>query len=226
MTQALVLLSGGQDSTTCLYWATQEFDEVYTVSFEYGQRHMQQEIRAASHVSQMSRARLHLVLPLQVVSVIGNSALVGKGDVNEKGANGLPLSFVPGRNILFLTVATMWAYKLGIHYLVGGMCQTDYSGYPDCRREFVDKMQETLSEGMSYPIAIHTPLMWLTKAQTVNMAHMLKGCWEALAYTHTCYEGKFPPCGKCPACQLRAKGFKEAGYDDPLLVRYATILQH
>lgn len=218
MTAAVVLLSGGQDSTTCLYWAFRHFDPVYPISFNYGQRHASKELQAAGKIFQFSKARCHITLPLQAIQIIGDSSLVGQGDVNEMKC-GLPASFVPGRNIVFLTFAAMWAHKLVAHDLVGGMCQTDYSGYPDCRRMFIDKMENTLSVGMDWEIKIHTPLMFLTKADTVKLARELPGCYEALAFTHTCYEGKWPPCGKCPACKLRAKGFAEAGVEDPLLKR-------
>jgi 7-cyano-7-deazaguanine synthase len=137
----------------------------------------------------------------------------------HKKAENLPASFVPGRNILFLTVAAAYAYERGIDNIVTGVCQTDYSGYPDCRDTTIKAVQVALSLGLEKDIVIHTPLMWLTKAETVKLAMDLKGCWKALSYSHTCYEGLFPPCGQCSACKIRAKGFKEAGVVDPLIER-------
>lgn len=133
---------------------------------------------------------------------------------------GLPTSFVPGRNALFLTLAGAVAVKLGAKSIVTGTCQTDYSGYPDCRREFIDAQELALTLAMpssSGPIKIHTPMMFMTKAETVSLARSLQGCWDALALSITCYNGQRPGCGTCPACVLREKGFAEAGESDPAL---------
>lgn len=222
--KALVLLSGGQDSTTTLYIARQVNGKVYALSFDYGQRHSA-EILAASRIAGMAGVNEHIIVQLPELKQIGDSALLGKNEsvsATRPGTN-LPSSFVPGRNILFLTIAGMYAFKLGIRDIYGGMCQTDYSGYPDCRDEFIRSMQTTLSYGMDYILNIYTPLMHLTKAQSVLMASQIPECLDALAYSHTCYEGTFPPCEACPACKLRAKGFKEAGVNDPLLIRASRL---
>lgn len=217
--KALVLLSGGQDSTTCLFWAKEHFADITCLNIRYGQRHLR-EIAAARKIA-------HLIdVPCKefnttIFQDIGDSALVGKGDISasHKSTSDLPASFVPGRNIIFLTIAAMYAYKNNIQDIVTGVCQTDYSGYPDCRENTIRNLQTTLSLGMDTSFKIHIPLMHLTKAASVNLAKTLPGCMEALAYSHTCYEGKIPPCGKCPACLLRAKGFAEAGIIDPLFER-------
>ncbi len=137
------------------------------------------------------------------------------------GATGLPNTFVPGRNLVFITLAAAYAYQRGISEIVTGVCQTDFSGYPDCRESTMVALQAALRAGMDAPFTIHTPLMHLTKAQTVTMLRDLGGL-PLLAYSHTCYEGAVPPCGRCPACVLRAKGFAEAGIADPLQERLAS----
>lgn len=221
--RCLVLLSGGQDSTTCLFWAKQNFSEVSTISFDYGQRHSSKEIEAQIKVSELAEVadeNYHSLSLGTAFRQVGGSSLTGEGLVGDVDPlNNLPKSFVPGRNLIFLTYAASLAYTLGIHDLVGGMCQTDYSGYPDCREETLESLGVAIRQGLDYKIVIHTPLMYLTKADTVRLAQNLPGCMEALTYSHTCYEGIFPPCGVCPACKLRAKGFQEAGVQDPLLLR-------
>jgi len=215
--KALVLLSGGQDSTTCLYWAMNKFEHVMALSIDYGQRH-HIELESAKKIAHIAKVN-HEIFATSIFTDIGDSALVGNGDISasHKSSKDLPSSFVPGRNILFLTVAGALAYKKGITNIVTGTCQTDFSGYHDCRDNTIKSLQVTLSLGLGKDIIIHTPLMWLTKKETVDLAISLPGCGEALAYSHTCYEGQRPPCGKCPACKLREKGFKEAGVEDPLL---------
>ncbi|HZP82631.1 MAG TPA: 7-cyano-7-deazaguanine synthase QueC [Chthonomonadaceae bacterium] len=214
--RAVVLFSGGQDSTTCLYWAlNQGYASVHAVGFDYGQRH-RIELEQARIIADRAGVS-YAVLPLPTLAAIGDSALVGPGDVGQTDRAGLPSSFVPGRNLLFLTAAAAYAYKRGATVLVGGMCETDYSGYPDCRRATLDALQQAIELGMEYPIEIVTPLMYLSKKETVELAYSLPGCWEALAESHTCYEGVRPGCGRCPACVLRAKGFAEAGLTDPAL---------
>ncbi|MCS7065792.1 MAG: 7-cyano-7-deazaguanine synthase QueC [Fimbriimonadales bacterium] len=215
---AVVLLSGGQDSTTCLYWARGRFDRLYALTFDYGQRH-RIELDAARIIARMAGVVEHRILPMRELEELGGSALLSDTPIQETGGRGnLPNTFVPGRNLLFLTLAAAWAYQLECHDLVGGMCQTDYSGYPDCRRATLDALEEAIRLGMEWEIQIHTPLMFLTKAQSVKLAVEV-GAMDALAYSHTCYEGRFPPCGVCPACRLRARGFEEAGIEDPLLIR-------
>ncbi len=215
---AVVLLSGGQDSTTCLYWAKQRFTQIYALTFDYGQRH-RIELDAARTIAQMAGVAQHRILRITELEQLGGSALLTDMPIQETGGRGgLPNTFVPGRNLLFLVLAAAWAYQLECHHLVGGMCQTDYSGYPDCRRATIDALEQAIRLGMEWDITIHTPLMDLTKAESVRLA-MAVGAMEALAYSHTCYEGQFPPCGTCPACRLRARGFEEAGVEDPLLAR-------
>jgi 7-cyano-7-deazaguanine synthase len=224
--RALVLFSGGQDSTTCLAWALERFAHVETVGFDYGQRHAA-ELTARPHILAGIRATFprwaaklgadHL-LPLEILRTIGGTALTDDRRI-EMGAGGLPNTFVPGRNILFLTAAAALAYRRGIADLVGGMCETDYSGYPDCRERTIRAVEEAVNLGMDVQFAIHTPLMAATKAQTWGLAKDLGG--EPLVRliveeTVTCYEGDRAHrhawgygCGRCPACDLRAKGFAE-----------------
>lgn len=221
---AVVLLSGGQDSTTCLYWAKRYYREVHAVSIFYGQRHAA-ELVAAEKIAAGAGATWRK-FELGVLAELADSALVDParavgvaGAYSDMGAAGaLPASFVPGRNALLLAVAASYAVKLGAPHIVTGVCQTDYSGYPDCREEFVTAMEAALSLAMpssTRPLRIHTPLMRLSKVQTVKLARTLPGCWEALGQSLTCYEGRRPACGACPACVLRAKGFAEAGETDP-----------
>lgn len=215
--RALVVLSGGQDSTTCLYWALDRFAEVRAVTFDYGQRH-RIELECAANIARQAGIE-HRILPLSALAALGGNSLTDGNIVvesTEPAAGELPNSFVPGRNLLFLTLAAAYAWQLGIRHLVTGVAQTDYSGYPDCRQETLDSMQQTLRLGMERDFVIHTPLMNLSKKQTVQLAEKL-GALEAMALTHTCYNGERPPCGHCPACTLRARGFLEAGIIDPLL---------
>ena len=218
--KALILLSGGQDSTTSLYWAlaSKAFPKVEALIIDYGQRHYC-EIGSAIKIAKLAKVP-YQVFETNILSKIGDSALISFGDISTKHRNAnLPASFVPGRNLLFLTIAGMFAYKHGIHSIIIGVCQTDYSGYPDCRAETINFMQSTLSLGMDWEFEIFTPMMFLSKKEEVILGNSFPGCMEALALSHTCYEGQFPPCGKCPACVLRAKGFKEAGISDPLIER-------
>jgi len=215
--QALVVLSGGQDSTTCLYWAIDRFgvDNVEAVTFDYGQRH-RIELECARRVAS-SASVSQTELPIDTFSALGGNSLINTEiDVAEGANGGLPNTFVPGRNLIFLTFAAAHAWQHGIANIVTGVAQTDYSGYPDCRQETIDSLSETLQLGMERKFIIHTPLMNMSKKETVLLAQEL-GAIEAMAQTHTCYEGQRPPCGKCPACVLRAKGFAEAGVEDPLI---------
>jgi len=217
--KALVVFSGGQDSTTCLYWAIKQFggDNIKALSFDYGQRHAI-ELESAKKIAQMAGI-VHQIIPINTFDAIQNNALTGDIDVNNSlQENGLPNTFVPGRNLIFLTFAAAIAYQDKITNLVTGVAQTDYSGYPDCREETIQSLSKTISLGMEYPVTIHTPLMHLNKQQTVELAKEL-GALDALAYSHTCYNGQFPPCGQCAACILREKGFQAAGVIDPLLLR-------
>lgn len=222
---ALVLFSGGQDSTTCLAWALDRYEHVETVGFDYGQRHAV-ELRCRHQVVEALRrafppwgAKLgddHL-LDLSVLGRISDTALTSERAI-EYSSNQLPTTFVPGRNLLFLTLAAAVAYRRGLSVLVGGMCETDYSGYPDCRDDTLKAQQVALSLGLDTRLVIETPLMWIDKAQTWTMAERLGG--EALLQivqrdTHTCYLGdrsNLHPwgygCGSCPACELRSAGYE------------------
>ncbi len=223
---ALVLFSGGQDSTVCLAWALARYDRVETVGFDYRQRHAV-ELVCRGEVLKEVRAQFpqwaerlgedHL-LDLGVLGEVSDTALTREVEI-EIGASGLPSTFVPGRNLVFLTFAGALAYRRGLGRLVGGMCETDYSGYPDCRRATLDAMSEALSLGMDRSMPIETPLMYLDKAATWALGQELGG--DALAgliveKTHTCYLGDRTQrhvwgygCGACPACELRAKGWAE-----------------
>ena len=215
--KALVILSGGQDSTTCVFWAIDRFgkDSVETLTFDYGQRH-RIELAAAGAVATYAGVPNH-VLPINTFGRIGGNALTDDsvGVPNTIAANELPATFVPGRNLIFLTFAAAYAWPRDIHNLVTGVAQTDYSGYPDCRRATIDALEQTLALGLERRITIHTPLMHLSKRETVLLAKEL-GAVDAMGLTHTCYNGSRPPCGECAACILRARGFAEAGIPDPL----------
>ena len=222
---ALVLFSGGQDSTTCLAWALSRFERVETVGFDYGQRHSVELACRAPAIACIKAAFRKWadkigddhVVKLDLLKAIGDTALTRNVAI-EMNANGLPNTFVPGRNILFLTVAAAIAYRRGIGTLVTGVCETDYSGYPDCRDDFVKAMQVTLNLGMAQRFKLETPLMWIDKAATWRMAKELGG--DALLtiigeQTHTCYLGDRSQrhdwgygCGHCPACELRKNGYR------------------
>ncbi len=214
--KAVVVLSGGQDSTTCLYWALERFggDQVEALTFDYGQRH-RIELDCAGQVAKHAGVA-HTTLPIDTFAALGGNALTDSHiPVEQAPGNGLPNTFVPGRNLIFLTFAAAFAWQRDLADIVTGVAQTDYSGYPDCRRDTIDAMEQSLNLGMECTFRIHTPLMNLTKKQTVELARDL-GALDAMALTHTCYNGQRPPCGECPACQLRAKGFLDAGLADPL----------
>jgi 7-cyano-7-deazaguanine synthase len=221
---SLVLFSGGQDSTTILAWALDRFDVVQTVGFAYGQRHAAELEARPRIIEQLKREsapwRRRLgadhVLNLGVLSEIGGSALTDDITI-EMREQGLPTTFVPGRNLMFLTAAAALGYRRGIRDLVGGMCETDYSGYPDCRDQTMRAMEQTLELGFAHPFVIHTPLMFIDKAETWRLAERLGG--RALVEliveeTVTCYHGDRTQrhdwgygCGECPACVLRARGY-------------------
>ena len=217
--EAVVVLSGGQDSTTCLWWAIERFGRanVRALTFDYGQRH-RIELDCAASVAENAGVG-HEVLPIDTFAALGGNALTDESlSVSDEMAGGLPVTFVPGRNLVFLTFAAAWAWPRGIEHIVTGVAQTDYSGYPDCRQETLDALAHTLRLGMERDFSIHAPLMDLTKKETVELARDLDAI-GALALTHTCYEGQRPPCGRCQACQLRAKGFAQAGIEDPLVAQ-------
>lgn len=222
---ALVLFSGGQDSATCLAWALDRFARVETVGFDYGQRHrVELDCRAAFRKGLgdlrpdwAERLGGDHLLDLQVLGQVSDTALTSEAEIALR-ADGLPNTFVPGRNLLFFTLAAALASRRGLRHLVGGMCETDYSGYPDCRDDTLKALQATLNLGMASRLVIHTPLMWLDKAQTWRLAEQLGG--DALVglvrdETHTCYIGDHVTrhdwgfgCGACPACELRRGGWE------------------
>lgn len=211
-TSALILFSGGQDSTTCLAWAMKKFDKVYAITIDYGQIH-RIEIKSAQKIAKITKTPLQI----QKVSLLKELTSNALTDPNVKisTGKGLPSTFVPGRNLIFLTIAAIHALKLKTTNIITGVCQTDFSGYPDCRDKFIKSLEKTLRLAMEVPFKIHTPLMWLTKAQTVKLMQKLDKV-DLLKYSHTCYKGLRPACSKCPACKLRLKGFKEAKMNDPL----------
>mgnify|MGYP001024555233 CR=1 FL=1 len=224
--KALVLFSGGQDSTACLAWALDRFAEVETLGFDYGQRHRieldcRQTVRAeiaAQFPHWAPKLGEDHLLDLGLLGQISDTALTQEREI-ELQANGLPNTFVPGRNLLFLTFAATLAYRRGASVLVGGMCETDFSGYPDCRDNTLKALQVALSLGLDTPMTLDTPLMFLTKAQTWAMTEALGGTALndlIVEHTHTCYLGERTTrhawgwgCGRCPACELRARGWDE-----------------
>lgn len=228
--KALVVLSGGQDSTTCLFWAlAQGAEEIHAVTFDYNQRH-NREIEAAKKVAKLAGVASHEIIELGPV-LKGTSPLVSGNELEQYADHqslpgGLEKTFVPMRNQMFLTIAANRAYVLGCDTLITGVCEEDFGGYPDCRQTFIDKFVETCNEGTftgqdgaNGPLKVATPLMYLTKAASVDLALELPGCYEALAYSHTSYDGQYPPLGHDHATLLRAKGFEEAGVPDPLVLR-------
>ncbi len=223
---ALVLFSGGQDSATCLAWALSRYAKVETIGFDYGQRHaveltvrptVLQKLRAQSAEWDGKLGEDHMI-DLSLIGKISDTALTRDVEIVMQ-ENGLPNTFVPGRNLLFMTVAATVAYRRGLDILVGGMCETDFSGYPDCRDDTMKALQVALNLGMATRIKLETPLMWLDKAATWKLARELGG--SALvdlirSETHTCYLGERGVlhdwgygCGTCPACELRARGYRE-----------------
>ncbi|HGS4450051.1 TPA: 7-cyano-7-deazaguanine synthase QueC [Vibrio cholerae] len=210
MKKAVVVFSGGQDSTTCLVQALKEFDEVHAITFDYGQRH-KLEIEVAQQLAKQLGVTAHKVMDVSLLNELAISSLT-RDDIpvsHELQANGLPNSFVPGRNILFLTLAGIYAYQIGATTVITGICETDFSGYPDCRDEFVQAMNQALAKGMDLPLMIRTPLMWLNKAETWALADQLGALDLVRHQTLTCYNGLIGDgCGECPACGLRQAGLK------------------
>ncbi|WP_085694984.1 MULTISPECIES: 7-cyano-7-deazaguanine synthase QueC [unclassified Pseudomonas] len=223
--KALVLFSGGQDSTTCLAWALERYEYVETIGFDYGQRH---EIELQCRINILLEIRNRFpnwakrlgddyVLDLKLLGQISDTAMTAEKEI-EFEKNGLPNTFVPGRNLLFFTFAAAIAYRRGLSVLVGGMCETDYSGYPDCRDNTLKSLQVSLGLGMDLPLVIETPLMWLDKKQTWGLAKDLGGLGFVefvQEETHTCYLGDRQHrhewgygCNDCPACELRRNGFE------------------
>ena len=221
---ALVLFSGGQDSTTCLAWALERYAHVETVGFDYGQRHRieldcRPDILAAlkrDFPSWSARLGDDHMLDLSILGQLSETALTQEKEI-AFAASGLPNTFVPGRNLLFFTFAAAIAYRRGIKHLVGGMCETDYSGYPDCRDDTLKALQVALNLGMEQRFVVDTPLMWIDKAQTFALADEIGGeklMRIVLEHTHSCYMGDRAHrhdwgfgCGTCPACELRSQGW-------------------
>ena len=225
-THALVLFSGGQDSATALAWALDRYTRVETIGFDYGQRH---RVELECRTQFLNKLRAHFphwgtrlgddhLLDLGLLGQVSDTALTAERAI-AFNASGLPNTFVPGRNLIFFTFAAAVAYRRGLSVLVGGMCETDYSGYPDCRDDTLKSLQVTLGLGLDQRVVIETPLMWLDKAQTWWLAHTLGG--DTLVSlitedTHTCYLGDRRTrhawgygCGTCPACELRARGYED-----------------
>ncbi|MFZ6648749.1 7-cyano-7-deazaguanine synthase QueC [Undibacterium sp. TJN25] len=223
---ALVLFSGGQDSTTCLAWALSRYRRVETIGFDYGQRHaieltvrptLLEKMRGFSTDWQQKLGEDHMI-DLSLISQLSHTAMTEDIEIVMQ-ENGLPNTFVPGRNLMFMMTAATLAYRRGINVLVGGMCETDFSGYPDCRDDTMKALQVALNLGMATRLKVETPLMWIDKSQTWELAQDLGG--EALvdlirADTHTCYLGERGQlhdwghgCGTCPACELRARGYHQ-----------------
>jgi len=222
---ALVLFSGGQDSSTCLAWALERYDRVETVGFDYGQRHrieldcreaLRRELTAINPAWAERLGEDHTI-SLASLGEISNTALTSEIAI-EMEDTGLPNTFVPGRNIIFLTFAAALAYRRGLKHIVGGMCETDYSGYPDCRDDTIKALQVALNLGMEKRFVLDTPLMWLDKADTWRLAERLGGprlVETIVKDSHTCYLGERGDlhdwgygCGTCPACELRANGYR------------------
>jgi 7-cyano-7-deazaguanine synthase len=238
---ALVVLSGGQDSTTCLLWAKARFDEVHAITFDYGQKH-RVEIAAAGKVAQMVGVASHRVIDVRGL-LLGRSPLIDPSvpletyadhDSMEQTIGGrVELTFVPLRNMLFAVIAANAALALDCYDIVLGVCAMDNANYPDCTEAFVNRTEQTIREALGMLRAdysrsgkplmrILTPLLFKTKDETVLLAAEHEGWREVMAQSHTCYAGEVPPCGKCHACILRAKGFADAGIPDPLVERFHT----
>ena len=223
--QALVVFSGGQDSATCLAWALSRFQRVVTLGFDYGQRHSVElacRVRVREGIAALTplwaeRLGPDALLDLDIFRQLADTALTSDTPIDEHGANGLPNTFVPGRNLIFILHAAAWAYAKNIRHLVLGVCQSDYSGYPDCRDDSIKAMQVAVNSGMDAQYALNTPLMWRSKKDAWMLARELGG--DALVNliveeSHTCYmgqRGQREPwgygCGTCPACRVRAAGY-------------------
>ncbi|WMJ20869.1 7-cyano-7-deazaguanine synthase QueC [Geobacillus kaustophilus] len=206
--KAVVVFSGGQDSTTCLFWAKKRFVEVEAVTFDYGQRH-RREIDVAQAIADELGVR-HTVLDLSLLGQLAPNALTRRDIAIEQKEGELPTTFVDGRNLLFLSFVAVLAKQRGARHIVTGVCETDFSGYPDCRDVFIKSLNVTLNLAMDYEFVIHTPLMWLTKAETWKLADELGALEFIRTKTLTCYNGIIADgCGECPACVLRKRGLDE-----------------
>lgn len=211
MTSAVVVFSGGQDSTTCLIQAIEKYDEVHALTFNYGQRH-KYEIEVAKKLCEKFNINNHKIIDVSVLNELSPSSLTRNNILVSSTLqnNGLPNTFVPGRNIVFLTLASIYAYQVNADVIVTGVCETDFSGYPDCRDEFIKSLNQSLSLGLERIIHIETPLMWLNKSETWALADKY-GKMDTIKYeTLTCYNGIIGDgCGECPSCILRSRGYNE-----------------
>ncbi|AZE91194.1 7-cyano-7-deazaguanine synthase QueC [Pseudomonas orientalis] len=210
--KAVMVFSGGQDSTTCLIQALKRYDEVHCITFDYGQRHVA-EIDVARTLARQLGATVHKVMDVSLLNELAISSLTRDNipvpTVNSSGES-LPSTFVPGRNILFLTLAAIYAYQVKAESVITGVCETDFSGYPDCRDEFVKALNQALKLGMEYDVRLDTPLMWLNKAETWALADYYEQLELVREQTLTCYNGVIGTgCGNCDACNLRARGLNE-----------------
>ena len=224
----MVVFSGGQDSTVCLYWAKERFAVVHAVTIDYGQRHSR-ELTAAAEIARQAEVASHTIL--RVPNVLRSTSPLTDHQASLETyadfesmeqviGDRVELTFVPLRNTALLVIAANAALSKGCRSLVTGVCEQDGMNYPDCRGEFIEALQHAVNLSLGIEdFRIHAPLLRVSKAQTVRMAQAMPGCMDALAYSHTCYAGQFPPCGECHSCLLRAEGFAEAGVADPLIER-------
>jgi 7-cyano-7-deazaguanine synthase len=206
---ALVVFSGGQDSTTCLFWAKREYKKVVALSFLYGQKH-RKEVELAREIARGAEVEFHL-MDVSFIGTLGHNSLTDASMTmdEEKPADTFPNTFVPGRNLFFLSIAAVFARERGIRHLVTGVSQTDFSGYPDCRDSFIKSLNVTLNLAMDEQFVIHTPLMWIDKAETWALADELHVLDLVRSQTLTCYNGiTGDGCGHCPACRLRREGLE------------------
>lgn len=230
----MVVLSGGQDSTTCLFWAKQRYAAVHAITFDYGQRH-RREIDCAIEVADLAQVESHTLVDVRGL-LDSTSPLVDHRtqleryesfeEMDEVIGDRVELTFVPMRNAAFLTIAANKALARGCRTLVTGVCQEDNANYPDCRESFIVAQQRAINEALGIEdFEIVAPLMHLSKAGSIRLARDTPGALAALAHSHTCYSGEYPPCGTCHSCVLRAHGFEEADITDPLLTRWALESQ-
>lgn len=206
--KAVVVFSGGQDSTTCLFYAKKHFKEVELVTFQYGQRH-DLEIKVAEDIAKEQGLKHH-ILDMSLLSQLSPNALTDHSMQIENDENGIPNTFVPARNLLFLSFAGAIAYQIGAKHIITGVCETDFSGYPDCRDSFIKSMNLSLNLSMDKDFVIHTPLMWLNKKETWALSDQLGALDYVREKTLTCYNGVMSDgCGECPACKLRKQGLDQ-----------------
>ncbi|WP_085993884.1 7-cyano-7-deazaguanine synthase QueC [Oceanobacillus senegalensis] len=207
--KAIVVFSGGQDSTTCLFWALERFKEVELITFDYNQRH-KAEIECAKEIASDLHVKHH-ILNMDLLNQLAPNALTRSDMEVKDGENGeLPSTFVPGRNLVFLSFASILANQVGAKHIITGVCETDFSGYPDCRDDFIKSLNVSVNLAMDEKLVIHTPLMWLNKAEAWKLADEMGKLEYIRTKTLTCYNGiKGDGCGTCPSCQLRLKGYEE-----------------